>query len=605
MPPACVLSVLSPSMRTPSVALRKPLPTSAVPPSPRSEMLPAPSVLKVLPPSQTPLRISPAPSASGPLTCPPIARPLSLSPCPKKRMFPPLASMRALSNRMAAAMPLAWPTSAAARPCASALNSTFSAPLVEAIVAPPSSTAQRMSMLPTEFTRSVAVPPPSLITWAPGWNTTASLICATLLDERVVSVTSVPWLSALPMTLAAMLPELPSATIERLRPASAVQLPLAPPALPPASICVPASTFRLPAVVRMLPPATPAALPRASSVPLTSRPAPLSTVAPMASSTISPPRSTSERARTVPLWLTTCCTSPEAPTSTTRPPSAVMEPVFITSALVVGSVACTLATDVFMSPPSSGTVNFVSPSPSKSSVTRAPDTRPAEPRATLIWPSLRTSAPISPTVPPSPTLMIAPGWTVTRAMLLASLMPPPNTSWPPLPTTVPSLAIWLSLMSSVEATSPPTFTWAPLPKRTPEGLTTNTCPLADSVPLMTDCSITPPLPTTRLSITLAAPICWLMSSVLPPASENAFQLTMAFIVLWLSLCMAAVPLGATPTLPNTTVPLWGKPVGRLSCAQAGTMPMQASDSTSGRTRQCRGRAFAERSWFLMLPSEGL
>ncbi len=480
MLPASVLSVLSLPMLTPSEALRTPLPNALpMPPSPRREMLPEPWVLSVLSPSQMPLRTSPATSASSPLTCPPTALP-SLLPWPKKRMFPPLASITAPSSRMAAAALLALPACASARPCASALNSTFSAPLSEAIMAPPPS-SWRISMLPAEFTRSVAVPPLSLITCAPLWKTTPTFSCGTVPDERVVSVTSAPWLNALPITLAAMLPVSPSPTIVRFWPPSAVQLPLPPPAPPPAWIFVPSSTLRLPAEVRISPPFTPAASPRASSVPPTSRPAAPSTLAPIASSTISPPRLTSDRARTVPLWLTTCCATPDAPTSTTRPPSAVMVPVFITSALVLAlssassalppGSACTTATEVFISPPSTGTVNFVSPSPSKSSVTRAPDTRPTEPRATLISPSLRTSAPISPTVPPSPTLIVAPGCTVTRAVLLASLMSPPRINCLP-PAMKASLRVASSgpAMSSVEAISPPVLTLEPLEKTTPEGL---------------------------------------------------------------------------------------------------------------------------------------
>ncbi len=311
----------------------------------------------------------------------------------------------------------------------------------------------------------------------------------------------------------------------------------------------------------------------------------------LASSTISPLRVDSERAWITPVWLTTSwrASTFAAAISTTRPPSAATLPLFANCATAVGSAACRSAS-LNLVWPSAGMLKVVRPSPSKSrfSVTLLADTRPTEPRATLISPSLRTTPPSSATVPPGEVVVIdAPPSTFTWAMLPSG---PKKSSCSFLPMALSSEPAGMKLllaMSSVDATSPPTFTDAPLPKTMPLGLMRNTLPpgrfglpasVVRSAPSMREAWMLMPSPTTRFSSTAEVLGCEMLTR--PPAPiEKLCQLTMPRC----SGCtMFIVP---TPCVIVTPPAMGVKPEGNtwaMAGAAPAPTPAQTSDSASGR-----------------------
>ncbi len=249
------------------------------------------------------------------------------------------------------------------------------------------------------------------------------------------------------------------------------------------------------------------------------------------------------------------------------------------------SVACRSASLKVVCP-SSGTLKVVSPSPSKSRfiVSLLADTRPTEPRATLISPSLRTEPPTSATVPPGDAVIDAPPSTLTCAMLPEG---PTKTSCSLLSKALFSEPAGMKLllaMSSVDATSPPTLTDEPLPNTMPLGLMRNTLPPGRfglpisevfSVPSMRDAWMVPPSPTTRLSSTARVLGCAMLTVLVAPM-EKVCQLAIPRRDGWVMLI--TLPLCVIVTPPAMGV----KPVGN-TCAMAGAAPAQISDSAMGRS----------------------
>src|ERR1700751_2426904 len=107
-------------------------------------------------------------------------------------------------------------------------------------------------------------------------------------------------------------------------------------------------------------------------------------------------------------------------------------------------------------------------------------------------------------------------------------------------------ALWMSL---VVARNPAVLMVAPRQKMMPSPLTTNTRPLAISVPRIW---VGPRPPVTRLSAT-AELLGWLKVVVSPTPMLNVFQLMIAFWLDWL--IVAEFEPGPTMVaLPPTTVP---------------------------------------------------
>ena len=136
--------------------------------------------------------------------------------------------------------------------------------------------------------------------------------------------------------------------------------------------------------------------------------------------------------------------------------------------------------------------------------------------------------------------------------------------WPLLTTDAvdPSRVKWylplaksLSERFIVVATSPPTSTWAVLPKITPPGLTRNTCPLAVSLPSITEASLC----NTRLSATELALGCWKLTCAAEPMLKVC-QFNVTCWVAWL-ICSCAAPGWEIVAWPETTCPPVGSAVG--------------------------------------------
>ena len=129
-----------------------------------------------------------------------------------------------------------------------------------------------------------------------------------------------------------------------------------------------------------------------------------------------------------------------------------------------------------------------------------------------------------------------------------------------------------SLMLALDATSEPTFTAAPLPNKTPFGLTKNTLPLDDRLPMMLDASP----PTTRFSATELLFGCKKVTTPLGPI-EKLCQLIATFWVVWVMVVVLAPLLMVAP--PAVTTP----PVGCCACAAG------AKASASALTRAVRAK----------------
>src|SRR5258708_40309560 len=107
-------------------------------------------------------------------------------------------------------------------------------------------------------------------------------------------------------------------------------------------------------------------------------------------------------------------------------------------------------------------------------------------------------------------------------------------------------------MSAVVARSPPTLTCEPAPKKTPLGLTSQTCPFAVSDPSICEA----PGPVTRLSAMEPLFGCW-KATLAPLDMEKLCQLKMALSVPWRMTIAFALGVLTLP-LPATT----DGPVGR-------------------------------------------
>jgi hypothetical protein len=192
----------------------------------------------------------------------------------------------------------------------------------------------------------------------------------------------------------------------------------------------------------------------------------------------------------------------------------------------------------------------------KSTLTVSPAASAVLPPGVEMLPVLLTRGAISTTTPPLPVRMLP--WLITAPAPL----PPPKR----LPPAMKSA----SEMPSEEATRPPTLTCAPLPITTPPGLSSQTLPLALSVPRML---LAAPPPVTRLSAMLPA-FGWSKRTVAPAPTSNVFQLVT-------TRCVACVTVSWLPACdsvaaPATTLP----PVGS---AWASAAPEPASSAAAAST----------------------
>ena len=128
---------------------------------------------------------------------------------------------------------------------------------------------------------------------------------------------------------------------------------------------------------------------------------------------------------------------------------------------------------------------------------------------------------------------------------------------------------------SVDATSPATSTRALAPNSTPLGLSSQTWPLLDRLPKISEGS----LPSTRLSTLLAAS-GWAKCTVLPAPMENCCQFNSALAEL---VTVSRLALAASVAWPCTTC----RPVGSAGPAawpgSVTTTPASARASASGRS----------------------
>ena len=296
------------------------------------------------------------------------------------------------------------------------------------------------------------------------------------------------------------------------------------------------------------PPVWPAFLPLASSVPDTS------TSPPSPSRTMSPPCCSTRRAWTVPDMLTTRSTSPLAAEAVirTRPPSAKILPLLLTRAATGLPSAPTGRASVLAS-----TAMLIFWSPNRSTTKRRPDASVTSPMRAWMVPRLATPGATSAASPACATVMLPSFSTVAVEPAR------PSKLWRP--------AMKSSLrMSWVVATSPPTSTLAFGPNRMPFGLTSQTCPLAVSRPMMAEGSG----PVTRLRVMELASGCWKLVCS-PSAMPKRFQSITAFGVDWMTSSRPG-PVDWMTALPSVTTPPSGlAKAGRAGRPRAATAAMTA------------------------------